>query len=104
MIVTTTPSAGGRRTAARQGIVVGAAIRAAHIMRGLFAGAAGAFGGRSGTFGEEWATARAAAPGEMRRRARAPGADAVAGVGLDDELGNGMPMVPAPGTSVTLAE
>jgi len=105
MIVSTTPSLEGRRVRAYLGVVAGEAVVGANIFRDLFAGIRDIVGGRSGAYEKELRHARETAFEELRAAARELGADAVVGVDIDYEvLGkeNGMLMVSASGTAVTL--
>lgn len=105
MITTTTPTLQGRRVQEYLGIVTGEAILGANIVKDIFAGIRDIVGGRAGAYEESLRTAREEALREMVTEARARGADAVIGVDLDYEVlgaGNGMLMVSASGTAVTL--
>lgn len=105
MIVTTTDSVEGRRIADYRGIVSGEAIIGANIFRDLFAGIRDIVGGRSGSYEKVLRDAKEAAIEDMIEQAAALGAEAVVAVDLDYEvLGkeNGMLMVVANGTAVTL--
>lgn len=105
MITTTTPSIEGRSITAYKGIVVGEAIVGANIFKDLFAGIRDIVGGRSGAYERELEKARTIALGELEQHALSLGADAVVGVDLDYEVlgkGNGMLMVSASGTAVSL--
>jgi len=105
MIVTTTPSVEGRRIRAYHGVVSGEAILGANIFRDLFAGLRDIVGGRSGSYERVLGEARETALREMRDAASRLGANAVVGVDLDYEVlgeSNGMLMVTASGTAVTL--
>jgi uncharacterized protein YbjQ (UPF0145 family) len=106
MILTTTPSVEGRPIRSYQGIVTGEAIVGAHLFKDLFAHVRDIVGGRSGTYERTLGDARKIALDELAATAAEKGADAVVGVDLDYEvLGaqNGMLMVTASGTAVTLA-
>jgi len=106
MIVTTTPSVEGQKIQAYLGIVTGEAIVGAHLFKDLFATIRDIVGGRSGTYEKTLAAARQIALDELAQTAAEKGANAVVGVDLDYEvLGqtNGMLMVTASGTAVTLA-
>lgn len=105
MITTTTPTLQGQRVQEYLGIVTGEAILGANIVKDIFAGIRDIVGGRAGAYEESLRTAREEALREMVTEARARGADAVIGVDLDYEVlgaGNGMLMVSASGTAVTL--
>lgn len=106
MIVTTTPGVDGRSVRAYLGIVTGEAIVGAHLFKDLFANIRDIVGGRSGAYEQTLGEARKLALRELEEAAAATGADAVLGVDLDYEVlgaNNGMLMVTASGTAVTLA-
>ena len=105
MIVTTTDSVEGRSISAYKGIVSGEAIIGANIFRDMFAGIRDIVGGRSGSYEKVLRDAKEAALEDMQEQAAELGADAIVAVDLDYEvLGkeNGMLMVVANGTAVTL--
>jgi uncharacterized protein YbjQ (UPF0145 family) len=105
MIVTTTESIEGRRITDYKGIVSGEAIIGANIFRDMFAGIRDIVGGRSGSYEKILQDAKEAAIADMTEQATNLGAHAIVGVDLDYEvLGkeNGMLMVVANGTAVTL--
>ncbi|MAO93363.1 MULTISPECIES: heavy metal-binding domain-containing protein [unclassified Hwanghaeella] len=105
MIVTTTESIEGRRITDYKGIVSGEAIIGANIFRDMFAGIRDIVGGRSGSYEKILQDAKEAAIEDMTEQAKGLGAHAIVGVDLDYEvLGkeNGMLMVVANGTAVTL--
>ena len=105
MILTTTPSVEGRRIAEYRGIVFGEVVSGVDFVRDFTAGLSNFFGGRSGSYEDELAQARQQALQELGERAAALGADAVVGVDIDYEVlgsNNGMLMVTASGTAVTL--
>ena len=105
MIVTTTDSIEGRRIADYRGIVSGEAIIGANIFRDLFAGIRDIVGGRAGSYEKVLRDAKEAAIADMIEQAGSLGASAIVAVDLDYEvLGkeNGMLMVVANGTAVTL--
>ncbi|MGI6270415.1 MAG: putative heavy metal-binding protein [Candidatus Howiella sp.] len=105
MIVTTTPSIEGRQIAEYRGIVCGEVIAGVNFVKDFVAGLSNFFGGRSGSYEEELIQAREAALAEMAQRAAALGAEAILGVDIDYEVlgtDNGMLMVTASGTAVTL--
>ncbi|MBO6838109.1 MAG: heavy metal-binding domain-containing protein [Alphaproteobacteria bacterium] len=106
MIVTTTDSVEGRQITGYKGIVSGEAIIGANIFRDLFASIRDVVGGRSGSYEKVLRDAKEAALEDMQRQAEDLGADAIVAVDLDYEvLGkeNGMLMVVANGTAVTLS-
>lgn len=105
MIITTTQSVEGKSITQYHGIVAGEAVLGANIFKDLFAGIRDLVGGRSGTYERELQRARDIALKELTEKAEELGANAVVGVDLDYEvLGkeNGMLMVSASGTAVTL--
>lgn len=105
MIVTTTESIDGRSITDYKGIVSGEAIIGANIFRDMFAGIRDIVGGRSGSYEKILQDAKEAAIEDMTEQAKSLGAHAIVGVDLDYEvLGkeNGMLMVVANGTAVTL--
>ena len=105
MIVTTTESIEGRRITDYKCIVSGEAIIGANIFRDMFAGIRDIVGGRSGSYEKILQDAKEAAIEDMTEQAKGLGAHAIVGVDLDYEvLGkeNGMLMVVANGTAVTL--
>lgn len=105
MIVTTTPSVEGRIIRSYKGIVFGEVITGVNVFRDFAAGLRNIVGGRSASYEDELMNAREEALAELQERAAQLGADAVVGVDVDYEtLGtdNGMLMVTASGTAVTL--
>jgi uncharacterized protein YbjQ (UPF0145 family) len=105
MIVTSTDGVEGRRITDYRGIVSGEAIIGANIFRDMFAGIRDIVGGRSGSYEKVLRDAKEAALEDMIEQAKDAGADAIVAVDLDYEvLGkeNGMLMVVANGTAVTL--
>lgn len=105
MIVTTTQSVEGQRITRYHGIVVGEAILGANLFKDLFASVRDIVGGRSATYEKELQKACSIALQELEQRAAALGANAVVGVDLDFEVlgqNNGMLMVSASGTAVTI--
>lgn len=105
MIMTTTPSIEGKPIREYLGIISGEAIMGANIVRDLFASITDIVGGRSGAYEEKLAQARQIAMEEMASKARHMGANAVVGVDLDYEVvREGMLMVTASGTAVTISE
>lgn len=106
MLSTTTQEIDGKKITEYRGIVFGEVITGINFIRDFAAGLTNFFGGRSESYEEELAQARENALREMEQRAQQRGADAVVGVKLDYEVlgaNNGMLMVTACGTAVTLA-
>ena len=106
MIITTTNSVEGRQIQSYLGIVFGEVISGIDFIKDFTAGLTNFFGGRSGSYEEELLHARETALRELEERAAKLGADAVVGVKMDYEVlgsNNGMLMVTASGTAVTLA-
>lgn len=101
MIVSTTPTLEGMRIAAYHDIVFGEVIIGTDFARDFAAGFTNLFGGRSAAYEEALAEARQDALKEMKKRARAMGANAVVGVDMDYESLGQMMMVTASGTAVT---
>ena len=105
MIVTTTPSVGGKRITSYRGIVCGEVISGVNFIRDLAASFTNFLGGRSGSYEDELIQARQNALEEMEQRAADLGANAVVGVDIDYEVlgaDNGMLMVTASGTAVVV--
>jgi uncharacterized protein YbjQ (UPF0145 family) len=106
MIITTTQTVEGRRIVAYHGIVSGEAIFGANVFRDFFASIRDVVGGRSGSYERVLRDGRDTALREMADEAKRLGGNAVIGVSLDyGGLGKneGMMMVAANGTAVTLA-
>ena len=107
MIVTTTNSVDGKRVSDYKGIVTGETIVGANLFKDFLAGVRDLVGGRAGAYEETLRNAREEAIREMITEARGRGADAVLGVDIDYEVlgkNNGMMMVTAAGTAVTLSD
>ena len=105
MILSTTPTIEGRPIQRYHGIVTGEAILGVNIFKDFFASIRDIVGGRSTAYEGELKKARLVAFGELRRRARKFGANAVVGVDIDYETvgaRGGMLMVSVSGTAVTL--
>lgn len=105
MIITTTPTVEGKKISAYRGIVTGEAILGVNIFKDIFAGIRDLVGGRSATYEKELQRAREIALAELQERAQMLGAHAIVGVDLDYEVlgaNNGMLMISASGTAVTL--
>lgn len=106
MLLTTTTSVEGKQITQYLGIVTGEAIIGANIFRDLFASIRDIVGGRSSGYERALAGAREVAFEEMTQAAKKLGAHAIVAIDIDYEvLGkeNGMLMVTACGTAVTLA-
>ncbi len=105
MILTTTASVEGRQIERYLGIVFGEMISGINFVKDFAAGFTNFFGGRSHSYEEELMNARQAVLQELESRAAQMGADAVVGIKMDYEVlgaNNGMLMVTASGTAVTL--
>ena len=106
MILTTTQTIEGKQITNYHGIVFGEVIAGVNFVRDFFAGVRNIVGGRSSSYEDELTQARNAAMQEMEQRALEMGANAVVGIDLDYEVlgeNNGMLMVTASGTAVTVA-
>ena len=106
MILTTTQTIEGKQIVNYHGIVFGEVIAGVNFVRDFFAGVRNIVGGRSSSYEDELTQARDAAMREMEPRAMEKGANAVVGIDLDYEVlgeNNGMLMVTASGTAVTVA-
>lgn len=105
MIVSTTNTLQGKEVERYLGVVSGAAIMGANVVRDFLASVTDIIGGRSGTYENKLAEGRQIALDEMVERARRMGANAVIGVDLDFEtLRDGMMMCVATGTAVIVKE
>ncbi len=103
MLVTTTPTIEGRKITRYVGIVSGEVILGANIFRDFSAGIRNIIGGRTTAYEESMREARHNALSEMTQEAQSLGANAVVGIKIDYEtVGQGMLMVTASGTAVTL--
>ena len=105
MILTTTPTIEGHQIVEYHGVVFGEVISGINFVKDFFAGIRNVLGGRSGSYEEELTKARTNAMNEMEQRAARMGANAVVGVDIDYEVlgnDNGMLMVTASGTAVTI--
>ena len=105
MIITTTPTVEGRQITEYHGVVFGEVITGINFVKDFFAGVRNIVGGRSGSYEEELNKARTNAMRELEDRAQRLGANAVVGVDVDYEVlgaNNGMLMVTASGTAVTI--
>ena len=105
ILISTTSVIEGRPVSRYLGIVTGEAIIGANIFRDMFATVRDIVGGRSATYEKGLSEAREVALREMQQQATALGANAVIGIDLDYEVlgqNNGMLMVSASGTAVTI--
>ena len=105
MIITTTPTVEGHQIVEYHGVVFGEVITGINFVKAFSAGIRNVVGGRSGSYEKELTNARTAALSEMEQRAQRMGANAVVGVDVDYEVlggDNGMLMVSASGTAVTI--
>ncbi len=103
MIVTTTSSVDGQKITRYVTIVSGEVILGANIFRDISAGIRNLVGGRTKAYEESMREARHNAIQEMVQEAQQVGANAVVGIKIDYEtVGNGMLMVTASGTAVTV--
>ena len=105
MIITTTPSVGGKKIKDYRGIVFGEVVSGVDFVRDIAASFSNVFGGRSNSYETELVEARQKALFEMEARAEELGANAVVGVDIDYEVlgsNNGMLMVTASGTAVVV--
>ena len=106
MILTTTPTVEGKQITSYHGVVFGEVIAGVNFVRDFFAGVRNIVGGRSSSYEDELTQARETAMRELEHRAMEKGANAVVGIDLDYEVlgeNNGMLMVTASGTAVTIA-
>ncbi|ANO34823.1 hypothetical protein BCT86_08475 [Vibrio breoganii] len=106
MLMTTTQSVEGKRVLSYHGVIAGEAILGANLFKDMFAGIRDMVGGRSGTYEKELERARTIAMQELEDKAREIGANAVIGIDIDYEVlgkDNGMLMVSASGTAVTIS-
>ena len=105
MQMTTTPGFEGKPIKAYHGVVTGEAILGANVFRDFFAGIRDIVGGRTQSYERVLADARAMALDDLAEAAKLAGGNAVVGIDLDYETlgqGNGMLMVTASGTAVTV--
>ena len=106
MILTTTPTVEGKQIINYHGVVFGEVITGINFVKDFFAGVRNIVGGRSESYEDEMMKARDTAMRELEQRAFEKGANAVVGIDLDYEVlgqNNGMLMVIASGTAVTVA-
>ncbi len=105
MIVTTTPTVEGHQIVEYHGVIFGEVISGINFVKDFFAGIRNIVGGRSNSYEEELTKARTNAMAELEQRAARLGANAIVGVDIDYEVlgnDNGMLMVTASGTAVTI--
>lgn len=103
MIVTTTHTIEGQPVQQYLRVVAGEAVAGISAFKDLSAGFRNLVGGRSSSYEGEIRKAREEALAEMVDRALELGAQGVVGVDIDYEaVGQGMIMVTASGTAVTL--
>ena len=105
MILTTTPSVEGRKIAEYKNVVFGEVIAGVDFFKDFGASIRNLVGGRSASYEDELIKARQMAMEEMQNRAARLGADAIVDIDIDYEVlgaNNGMLMVTASGTAVTL--
>jgi uncharacterized protein YbjQ (UPF0145 family) len=105
MIFSTTSTIQGREVDRYLGVVFGDAVLGVNVFKDLLGGLRDIVGGRSGTYERELGAARDVAMNALAEQARSVGADAVIGIDIDYEVlgsNNGMLMVSASGTAVTL--
>ncbi len=105
MILTTTNAVEGKQIVNYHGVVFGEVITGVNFVKDFFAGVRNIVGGRSGSYENELLKAREKALKELEERASSMGANAVVGIDVDYEVlgqNNGMLMVTASGTAVTL--
>ena len=106
MILTTTPTIEGKQIVNYHGVVFGEVITGINFVKDFFAGVRNFVGGRSESYEGEMMKALDPAMRELAQRAADKGANAVVGIDLDYEVlgeNNGMLMVIASGTAVTVA-
>ena len=95
----------GKQVVDYHGVVFGEVISGVNFIKDFFAGIRNIVGGRSGSYESELLKARDKAMQELEQRAAALGANAVIGIDVDYEVlgqDNGMLMVTASGTAVTI--
>ena len=104
MLTTTTPTIEGHPIAEYHGVISAEAILGADVFKDMFAGIRDIVGGRSAAYERELRKAQRIALEELERKAADFGANAVVGIDLDYEtIGDGMLMVTASGTAVTVS-
>lgn len=108
MILSTTDSLENKRIDKYFGLVTGEAILGANIFKDIFGMVRDIVGGRAGAYENEMRKARELAMEEMKRQARALGANAVVGIDLDYEViggqGSNMMLVSVNGTAVLYSD
>ena len=105
MIITTTQAVEGSKISSYLGVITGEAILGANIFRDMFAAVRDIVGGRSASYERELVKAREIALAELEDWAQELGTSAIVGVNIDYESfgqSNGMMMVSATGTAVTI--
>lgn len=103
MIISTTNNIEGHPVKTYHGIVSGETIIGANVFRDFFASITDIVGGRSSSYESVLREAKETAITEMKEKAHHQGANAIIGVDLDYEtIGNGMLMVVASGTAVSI--
>jgi len=104
MLLTTTPTVEGHPITHYHGLAFGEVINVANFGKGLAAAGRSLVGGRSEAFEKTLIEARQIAIDAMIRHAQYLGGNAVVGIKIDYEAGNGnMLTVIAAGTAVTLS-
>jgi uncharacterized protein YbjQ (UPF0145 family) len=106
MLLTTTPSVDGKTIEKYHGVVAGEAILGANVFNDFFASIRDIVGGRTQSYERILGQAREIALADLEAAAKELGANAIVGIDIDYEtLGqaNGMLMVTASGTAVTLS-
>ncbi|WP_149539814.1 heavy metal-binding domain-containing protein [Siccirubricoccus phaeus] len=105
MLFTTTATIQGREIDRYLGLVFGDAVLGINVFKDLLGGLRDIVGGRSGTYERELGAARDTALQALLAQAQSLGAEAIVGIDFDYEVlgsNNGMLMVSASGTAVTL--
>lgn len=105
MLITTTPTIGGRPIQAYKGVVTGETIVGANVFKDFLAGIRDIIGGRSGSYEKVLREAKDTSLAEMQQRAAELGANAIVGVDIDYETvgqNSSMLMVAVSGTAVVI--
>ena len=105
MIITTTDSIAGHNIIEYHGLVFGEVIAGVNKLKDVTANFHNKFGGRAGSYEKSLQKARDGAITEMEKKAQKLGANAIIGVDIDYEMlgeDNGMMMVSASGTAITI--